>query len=190
MADLCQKMTSRMNNVKYAIAAVKSFKNVGSMVPSSSFLVKKIIKDIDFDHEIAILELGAGTGVITREVLSRMSDNSVLYSYENNSTFIDSLKNIHDDRLIIKAENVSNLNLLKDDYFDVVISSLPLANMAKGFKNKIYKDIKAKLKDTGVYLQYQYLLFDYNRIGKSFGNCKLEFCLLNMPPAFIYRTKM
>lgn len=179
-----------MNNVKHAIAAVKSFKNVGSMVPSSSFLVNKMIKNIDFDHKIVILELGAGTGVITREVLSRMSGNSVLYSYENNKTFIDLLKDIHDERLIIKAENVSKLHMLKDDYFDVVISSLPLANMAKGFKNNIYSNIKAKLKNRGIYLQYQYLLFDYKRIGKSFGNCKLEFCLLNMPPAFIYKTKM
>jgi phospholipid N-methyltransferase len=179
-----------MSNAVLTLAAIKNLKQVGSMVPSSSFLVKKIIKDIDFDRRMNILELGAGTGVITKEVLNRMSDNSELFSYENNDTFINLLQNIHDERLTVKGENVSALSTLEDSYFDVVISSLPLANMAGEFKKKIYKDIKDKLKRTGIYIQYQYLALDYRKIRNSFGKCKLEFCFLNVPPAFIYKAKM
>ncbi|MGH7238683.1 MAG: class I SAM-dependent methyltransferase, partial [Candidatus Saccharimonadales bacterium] len=120
------------------IAAIKNIRQTGSIVPSSAFLVKKMIRNIDFNRKMNILELGAGTGVITREVLNRMSDHSVLYSYENNVTLINTLESINDSRLILKAENVSGLHMLQNNYFDVVISSLPLANMAKGFKHKIY----------------------------------------------------
>lgn len=179
-----------MYDFNLTIAAIKNLKQVGSIVPSSSFLVKKIIKDIDFDKRLNILELGAGNGVITKEILGRMSPDSMLYSYENNATLIDMLEHIHDERLIVKGESVANLKMLDDDYFDVVVSSLPLANLDNEFKNAIYTDIKSKIKDSGIFIQYQYLLLDYKKIEKSFSNCRLDFCLLNFPPAFIYKIDM
>lgn len=179
-----------MKRSSLTLEAVKNIKQVGSIFASSSFLAKKITKEIDFNRQIHVLELGAGTGAITKEILSRMSANSVLYSYENNENFIGSLKDLNDKRLIIKGECVSTLDTLEDNYFDIVISSLPLANLTNEFKNKIYKDIRSKLKVSGTYLQYQYSLMDYKEIEKLFSNCKLDFCLFNLPPAFIYKVKM
>lgn len=176
-----------MKKYRHIVTAVKNLKQVGSIVPSSGLLVRKIVKRIDFDKEIKILELGAGNGVITKEILNRMSGTSLLYSYENNPYFISLLEKINDQRLIVKGENVSRLNMLEDGYFDVVVSSLPLANMTHAFKNKVYTDIKSKLKESGTYIQYQYLLSDYKMIGKSFNKGKLGFCLFNLPPAFIYK---
>jgi phospholipid N-methyltransferase len=179
-----------MKRSNLTMEAVKNMKQVGSIVSSSSFLTKKIIKGIDFNKNINVLELGAGTGVFTKEILNRMSGNSVLYSYENNATFIDSLKDINDERLVIKGECVSKLDRLQDSYFDVVISSLPLANLTKEFKKKIYTDIRSKLRKSGTFIQYQYSLSDYKHIEKLFRNCQVEFCLFNLPPAFIYKVKM
>ncbi|HCN84277.1 MAG TPA: ribosomal RNA adenine dimethylase [Sphingobacteriaceae bacterium] len=179
-----------MKRSSLTLEAVKNIKQVGSIFASSSFLAKKITKEIDFSKQIHVLELGAGTGAITKEILNRMSANSVLYSYENNENFIGSLKDLNDKRLIIKGECVSTLDSLEDNYFDIVISSLPLANLTNEFKNKIYKDIRSKLKESGTYLQYQYSLMDYKDIEKLFSNCKLDFCLFNLPPAFIYKVKM
>lgn len=179
-----------MKRSNLTMEAVKNMKQVGSIVPSSSFLIKKIIKGIDFNKNINVLELGAGTGVFTKEILNRMSDNSILYSYETNENFINSLKDINDERLIVKGECVSKLDRLQDGYFDVVISSLPLSNLTKEFKKKIYTDIRSKLRRTGTFIQYQYSLSDYKHIEKLFRNCEVEFCLFNLPPAFIYKVKM
>lgn len=179
-----------MNNLNLTLAAMKNIKQVGSIVPSSHFLVKKMMKRIDFSRDIHILELGAGDGVITKELLNRMSAESVLYSYENNEKLINLLEGIRDTRLIVKGESVSNLASLPDNYFDVVISSLPLANLDNIFKYNIYQDIRAKLKEDGTFIQYQYLLFDYKKIERYFHNCHLGFCLLNIPPAFIYNVEM
>ncbi len=179
-----------MKRSSLTLEAVKNIKQVGSIFASSSFLAKKIVKEIDFTKNIHVLELGAGTGVITKEILNRMSADSVLYSYENNENLIKTLEDIGDKRLIIKGECVSTLDTLEDNYFDIVISSLPLANLTNEFKNKIYKDIRSKLKESGTYLQYQYSLMDYKDIEKLFSNCKLDFCLFNLPPAFIYNVKM
>jgi phospholipid N-methyltransferase len=179
-----------MKRSNLTMEAVKNMKQVGSIVSSSSFLTKKIIKGIDFDKPVKVLELGAGTGVFTKEILNRMSGNSILYSYENNENFINSLKDINDDRLVIKGECVSTLDSLPDGYFDVVISSLPLSNLTHDFKKKIYTDVRSKLRRFGTFIQYQYSLSDYKYIEKLFSNCEVEFCLFNLPPAFIYKVKM
>ncbi|MGH2643717.1 MAG: class I SAM-dependent methyltransferase [Chitinophagaceae bacterium] len=179
-----------MNNLNLTLAAIRNLKQVGSLVPSSHFLVRRIIREIDFSGQVKILELGAGNGVITKGLLNQMSDNSILYSYENNASLITLLEGIEDNRLIVKGESVSNLNALEDNYFDVVISSLPLANLNNRFKYNIYKDVRSKLKESGTFIQYQYLLSDYKRIERYFRNCHLGFCLLNIPPAFIYKIDM
>src|ERR1043165_6617471 len=127
-----------MKKSNLTLEAVRNMKQVGSIVSSSIFLTKQIIKGIDFKKNIKILELGAGDGVFTKEILNRMSEDSVLYSYENNENLVNLLKDINDDRLVIKGECVSELDKLEDSFFDVVISSLPLSNLTKEFKKKIY----------------------------------------------------
>jgi len=179
-----------MKKSNLTIEAVKNIKQVGSIVSSSRFLVKKILKGIEFNRNLKVLELGAGDGVITKEILARMSKHSELWLYENNETFIKALEYINDKRLIIKGESVTSLSLLEDNYFDVVISSLPLANFKKPLKYRMYKDIHQKLKTKGTFLQYQYSLADYRDIKNHFRNCALDFCLFNLPPAFIYKVEL
>ncbi|MEK6478306.1 methyltransferase domain-containing protein [Catalinimonas sp. 4WD22] len=179
-----------MKKFDLTLEAIKNIKQIGSIASSSRFLTRKIIKEIDFSQKIRVLELGAGNGVFTKEILKRMSANSELYTYENHDGFIPLLRKIKDKRLFLKAQCVSSIEQLPDDYFDIVVSSLPLANLSDSFKENIYRAIQSKLNDSGIFIQYQYLLNDYRDIEKTFSICKLGFCLFNLPPAFIYKAKM
>ena len=175
---------------KFTVEGLRNIRQIGSIASSSGYLTRKIIKGIDFEKRLNVLELGAGDGVITKEILNRMSPDSKLYSYENHAGLAALLEDIRDTRLTIKRECVSNISQLDDNYFDIVISSLPLALFNTPFKNKIYENIQSKLRNTGIFIQYQYSLNDYKDIEKVFQNCKIDFCLLNLPPAFIYKVKM
>lgn len=175
---------------KFTVEGLRNIRQIGSIASSSGYLTRKIIKGIDFGKRLNVLELGAGDGVITKEILSRMSPDSQLYTYENHAGLAALLGDIRDTRLTIKGECVSKLSQLDDNYFDVVISSLPLALFETSFKNKIYENIQNKLHSTGTFIQYQYSLYDYKEIEKVFHNCKIDFCLFNLPPAFIYKVKM
>ena len=177
-----------MKRSSLTLEAVKNLKQVGSLVPSSRMLTKRIFRGIDFNRKINILELGAGNGVITKKLLQHMSEDSSLHTFENHRKFIQSLRNIADNRLIVKGECVSGLTDFPDNHFEVVISSLPLANMESAFKKKIFSLIERKMTSCGLFVQYQYSLLDYKKIERHFKNCKLDFCLLNFPPAFIYRV--
>ena len=46
---------------------IKKPKQIGSITPSSNYLSKKMVEQIDFNNAETILELGPGTGCYTRE---------------------------------------------------------------------------------------------------------------------------
>lgn len=171
------------------IERFKKMKQVGSVAPSSSFLINKMLADIDFSKDLNILELGAGDGVFTKALLERSTINSKIESYEINNVFIEVLNKIQDKRLTIKGECVSTIKEYSNQQFDVILSSLPLANLNKTLKEEFLNQSKRLLKEDGIFLQYQYLPTDFSRIKSVFGKAKLKFCFLNLPPAFIYQVK-
>lgn len=169
--------------------AIKNFRQIGGFSASSRFLCRKMLSGIDFSKDLTILELGAGNGIITHEILKQMSRDSEIHIYENHPSFVEVLQNINDSRLTIKDDCVSGISSCDPSTFDVVISSLPMAIFTKHFKHDIYNNIKNSLKSPGTFIQYQYSLLEYKELEKNFPNCKIEFCLFNFPPAFIYKMQ-
>ena len=45
---------------------------LGSIIPSSRFLIKELLQPIDWNQARVIVEYGPGVGVITEEILRRM----------------------------------------------------------------------------------------------------------------------
>lgn len=170
---------------------LKNKKMIGSMVPSSRFLAKKMLKNINFKEANVIIELGPGTGVFTDRLLELMHPESILLIFELNDTFFNQLANriddprvhlIHDsaERL---GEYLTNLGLSKAD---AVISSLPLANFHKLLRDKILEVSKQSLSTGGKFIQFQYTLQSKKVISSKFEGVKIAFTPLNFPPAFVY----
>ncbi|MEE9349137.1 MAG: methyltransferase domain-containing protein [Flavobacteriaceae bacterium] len=172
--------------------AVKNIKTSGTIVPSSRFLIKKLLKEIDFNNISVIVEFGPGNGNVTKEILNRMHSNSKLICFEINDEFFNHLKQINDDRLILvneSAELIENvINKLNIKEVDCIISSLPLSNIPKNVVDKILQNSKKVLKNNGQFSQFQYSPYCYKKIKKIFKseNVKLQFEAINFPPAFIY----
>jgi phospholipid N-methyltransferase len=164
-------------------------------MPSSRFLAKKMLKNIDFNKAKVIVEYGAGNGVITKHILNNMRDDAILLCFEINKNFYDHLKEIDDDRLIlldVSAEHIIDILHEKDikdvDYF---ISSLPLSIIPQKIGKKILNNSKKALKDNGIFIQYQYSLSFYKILKDVFEdkNVNLHYEILNIPPAFIYKCR-
>ena len=51
---------------------IKSFKTSGTITPSSKVLIKTLLAPIDFTSARCLIELGPGTGCVTRSILERM----------------------------------------------------------------------------------------------------------------------
>src|SRR3989338_5630388 len=91
-------------------AFVKHPKQIGSIIPSSKFLIKEMLKHIDFGNARYIVEYGPGTGCITEELLKRARKDARILCFETNKKFYTYLKNkIKDKRFIIVNDSAENI---------------------------------------------------------------------------------
>ncbi|WP_108869213.1 class I SAM-dependent methyltransferase [Aquimarina aquimarini] len=174
----------------FTITALKNLKQTGSLFRSSKKLASQLVKPLDADKKLTVVELGAGDGVITKPILNKIGINSCLHSFEINLSFIPKLKSIKDNRLTIHNTCVSNLSsIFAENKVDFVISCLPLANIEYNFKKQLIDDIKFILKEGGSFIQYQYTKKDQELLKTNFLEAKTTLCIKNIPPAFIYNCQ-
>lgn len=169
-------------------------KMVGSMTPSSRFLAKKMLENINFKESKVIVELGPGTGVFTRKILEKLHPEGKLFVFELNDAFMAMLKKeFKDERVVLihdSAEKISNyLSAHNIEKADAIISSLPLANFPTSLKNNILRESYSAMTEKATYVQFQYSLNAKSSIKQVFKHVKISFTPANFPPAFIYYCK-
>jgi len=159
---------------------VKNFQATGLIFPSSTFLAKSLSRDImkpraeskAQDHNgLKILEVGAGTGPITKIILEEMTDVDQLTICEINKDLLDVLKaklthtsnyQKHLERIQLVEAPVQDLQ--QENYFDVIVCSLPFLNFPLPLAEDIFQKLHAVAKP-GCKLSY----FSYLG-GKEFGS--------------------
>ena len=70
---------------------VRDWKTIGSVTPSSRYLVGAMLDKIDFRRVRRIVEYGPGTGVFTGEILRRLHPDDSLLALDTEAHFIDDL---------------------------------------------------------------------------------------------------
>jgi len=155
---------------------------VGTFTQSSKTLAKRMAEQIDGSLEV--VELGAGTGSVTTEILKRLPENGRLTCFEINARFCRDLGRINDPRLRVINDDATNCERYVDS-LDCIVSGLPLA----WFTESKQQEILAITSKSKRYIQLQYTPL----LGKKMRNCfpevKLKFVPQNLPPAFIYVCK-
>lgn len=166
----------------------------GTIVRSSPYLISRLLRRIDFSRARTIVQLGIGTGCITRELLKRLHPDARLISIEINEVFVRDCHRIHDPRLIVRHACAGDLRALLDelglDRIDHVVSSLPLAIMDDDLVERILAVSEACLEPDGLFLQYQYSLSQRAVLERWFADVRVGFTLVNIPPAFVYECSL
>ena len=71
-----------------------------------------------------------------------------------------------------------------------IISSLPLTNIPDKISKNILDNSYSSLEENGTFIQYQYTTSYFKKLQTVFEKeVSLDFEILNVPPAFIYRCK-
>lgn len=169
----------------------KANRMVGSVLPSSRYLSEKMLQPIHFEQAKVLVELGPGTGVFTKELLSKMSANCHLVVIELNDAFFEDLqkKFQHPNLHLIHGSAgdltsiLESLHLSKADY---ILSSLPLSNFPAGLRSKILEEVKNNMHPVGKLIQFQYTRGLKKLYGAHFEKVSIDYTILNFPPAFIY----
>lgn len=166
-------------------------KMLGSLIPSSRFLVGRLLGKVDWSRAKTIVEYGPGVGTITAHILSRMARDARLIVFEMNKDFVSYLRRAFpDSRLHVvhgSAENVGReLEKLGLDGTDYIISGIPYTTMPEQLRSKIMWESREALNPGGVVLIYQFTRTVLPYLRTYFNQVYQDFEPLNILPARLF----
>jgi phospholipid N-methyltransferase len=163
---------------------------LGSIVPSSPFLVKDVLGQVNWQRARVIVEYGPGVGTITQEILKRMHRDAVLVVIELNPQFVSFLKKKQDPRLrVIHGSALDAKQVLAEmhvDHADYIISGIPYSLIPDPTRRDILEQARQILTPDGVLLVYQFTDAVLPYLQSSFGSVRQDFQFWNILPARIF----
>ena len=187
--------------------ALANYTSVASVAPSSKHLARAMAEPLRKRKAGVVVELGAGTGVITRALLDLLPKDAALLAFEINPRFYRYLRRkITDPRLMLLNTSAETLHKqvaqLGFERVDAVVSSLSFSLMPVRLRNAVLNSVLAALDSKSVFLQYHYLpaqivnaLPQPGRNGRlnvpkflnqNFASVKSKIVWRNLPPAVVY----
>ncbi len=162
---------------------------VGAISASSKFLVDRVTDKIQPNLNI-IIELGSGSGVMSKELLKKLNKNGILYLVENNENFVkEELEAIKDSRVVIfngKAEKFLEENASTNNSVDLIISSIPLSFFTPAERKNLVKLVHTRLKVGGEFIIFhQYWNLVKKNLIEIFGNVNVSYEVRNILPCYI-----
>lgn len=168
-------------------------KTVGAIVPTSSITAKRMASVIDVNSGLPVLELGPGTGVITKQILARGVAPEKIVSVEYSEDFYRRLVEdyagvnfIHGDAFDLKT----SLGALADQTFDCVISAVPMLSFPMEARIQLLEDLLSRIPEGRPVVQITYgpvspVIAKPDRYHIQ----HFDFVVRNIPPAqlWIYR---
>jgi len=165
---------------------------VGAISISSHYIINKVMGLIHGPLN-NVVEYGAGTGVMTKALLKKLSPEGKLIVIESDSQFVKILKQIKDPRLhIIKgciqdqildaAHGFSNI--------DLAVSSIPFSLLTPAQRQTIISDTKKILTPEGSFILFhQYWKSALTPLKKNFAKVSVFFEFRNIFPSFILQAE-
>jgi phospholipid N-methyltransferase len=164
---------------------------LGSIVPSSRFLIKQLLEPIHWGRARVIVEYGPGVGGITAEVLRRMRPDAALIAIEMNPDFVEYLrKSITDARLrVVEGSAVEVQEILARQglaHADYIISGIPFSTIPAQVRERILRKTRDVLAPGGAFLVYQFSTRVLQDLKRIFGYVGRKFEPLNVLPAHLF----
>jgi phospholipid N-methyltransferase len=191
----------------------RQFRSTGAILPSSRFLARALVSEVAKPRGPArILEVGPGTGSVTRQLLRRLLPHDQLDAVEINANFIARLmarlekdRNYQSRRQQVRIIHAAVEDLPGEGAYDFIVSGLPLNNFPVEMVRRIFATYARLLKPGGIltYYEYQFIrslkrpfanrrerrrLFRVGRlVGGYIRNYQIrrERIFINVPPAMV-----
>jgi phosphatidylethanolamine/phosphatidyl-N-methylethanolamine N-methyltransferase len=166
---------------------------IASLAPSSRWLSQATVRNIDWSRAGVIVELGAGTGPITRVIAARARPECRVLVLERDPDFCCLLRARfqHLQNLVIIEGDVRDLAaILSDrgiDLADHIVSGLPVPSFPGDLRDSLFGAVGQVLRPEGTYNQITELPWVYWRFYRRyFQDVQFLFEPRNLPPAGAY----
>jgi len=166
---------------------------VGSIVPTSSVTARRMASVIDVASGLPVLELGPGTGVITRAILQRGVPPEKLYCVEYSRDFAEHVRRLFPAVNVVQGNAFDlgqTLGENRDLLFDSVVSGVPLLNFPVAQRIAYVEDLLDRLPAGRPIVQLTYGPRSPVPAGRGTYTVEhLDFVVRNFPPTqlWIYR---
>src|SRR5512133_1051199 len=164
---------------------------VGSIIPSSHYLLRRIVNVAGIASAGTIVELGPGNGGSTRAILRAAPAHTRLLCIEVNPHLHASVCGIGDPRLVAHLGDAHRLKDILALYGlgapEVVISGVPFSTMNKESGSHLIAEITSALAPGGRFVAYQVSKRVADLTTPFMGAGHVEVELLNIPPMRVYR---
>ena len=163
---------------------------VGSVVPSSRFLERRLVDMADVTNARLVVELGPGTGGTTAAVLRALRAEARLLAIEINVQFAALLRSIPDPRLTVHTGSAVDIGeaLARHGLSgpDVVLSGIPFSTIPPVVGRRILRRVWHALTPQGRFVAYQFRGSVGILARDILGAPEVTIELLNAPPMRVY----
>jgi phosphatidylethanolamine/phosphatidyl-N-methylethanolamine N-methyltransferase len=129
---------------------------VGAISPASPALAEAMAAQVDFSMPGRVLELGPGTGAITRALIRRGLGSSRVLAIEADPTFARLLRGRFPDLEVIEGDATDAGRIEALGPFNAIISSLPLLNFPVHERAALVLELLRLLPPGAPFVQYSY----------------------------------
>ncbi len=181
-----------MGNDSWAFfqAFLRSPRVIASIVPSSMFLERRVVRAVDAEAARVIVEFGAGTGGITRALLAALGPEGRLLAIEKTAEFVARLREIRDSRFEVVHGCASSVGeVLAHRGFesaDAIVSGIPFSTIPAALGRDIAAAVYTALVPGGRFVAYQFSPQVVNYLTPLMGDPTVEREIRNVPPMRIY----
>ena len=196
-----------MSLTTFATQVLADFQSTAAVAPSTRFLAEAMVDPLPLTGAKVVVELGPGTGAMTRRLLKLLPWEARVLAFEINPRFIQYLKTeLPDPRLEVVptgAETAAD-ELRRRGYrrVDAVLSSLGFGMMPAKFSHRVIGDLAPFLDSRSGFTQFQYIhnvrwhdggveFFDLREVlGQYFREIRRQIVWRNLPPAHVFNCRV
>lgn len=177
--------------LKFIQGFLREPQQVGSVIPSSRFLERRLVKISAVRDARTVVELGPGTGGTTHALLRALPAGARLLAIEIDRHFASLLgRQFGDARLLVHEGSALHIAPALATHAlpapDVVISGIPFSTMPVSVGESILHAVWSALAPGGRFVAYQFR----DRVAvlgrRILGRPDVDVELLNVPPMRVY----
>jgi phospholipid N-methyltransferase len=134
---------------------------VGSIIPSSSFTVRKMLAPVDWNNTKLFVEYGPGIGTFCQPILDRMRPDATLLVIDLNEDFVSYLRHtFRDSRFIAVHGSAADVKAIINNFgfahADYILSGLPFSTLPNNLGPVIAEETAKAIRLGGAFLVYQF----------------------------------
>lgn len=176
----------------FMLSVLRNPRRLGAVLPSSRHLCAMLARHAAVDDVSPIVELGGGTGALTRAFLQAGIKPERIYVVELEKKLASYLTMVLPPEVTVIQGDAAELKKILPSHIlgkvNRIVSGIPMINLPETVRRQILESCFEIMAPEGAYLQYTYSpRSSINSKAYGLTQKRLGMSLLNVPPATVWQ---